>query len=114
MIVLVSKNGYNSYIVWIEGNDKMLAPGDVAIDVICQFTRDGNIIPMKIRMQDDDGELQEYRIKAYKEVEVLSGVASGGDAAFECKIEAYGRVRNIKILYSAFSRQWAYRPERRR
>ena len=113
MIVLVSKNGYNSYIILIERNDKMLAPGDVAIDVICQFTRDGNIIPMKIRMQDDEGELQEYRIKAYKEVEVLSGVSSG-DAAFECKIEVYGSVRIIKILYSAYSRQWAYRPERRR
>lgn len=91
----------------------MLAPGDVAIDVICQFTRDGNIIPMKIRMQDDEGELQEYRIKAYKEVEVLSGVLSG-DAAFECKIEVYGSVRIIKILYSAYSRKWAYRPERGR
>lgn len=92
----------------------MLAPEDVAIDVICQFTRDGNIIPMKIRMPDDEGELQEYRIKEYREVEILAGVSSGGDAAFECKIEVYRRVRIIKILYSAYSRQWAYRPERRR
>ena len=35
------------------------------IDVICQLSRDGKITPMKIRVIDEDGEYQEYKIKGY-------------------------------------------------
>lgn len=35
------------------------------IDVICQPSRDGKITPMKIRVIDEDGEYQEYKIKGY-------------------------------------------------
>jgi hypothetical protein len=35
------------------------------IDVICQSSRDGKITPMKIRVIDEDGEYQEYKIKGY-------------------------------------------------
>ena len=35
------------------------------IDVICQHSRDGKITPMKIRVIDEDGEYQEYKIKGY-------------------------------------------------
>ena len=34
-------------------------------DVICQPSRDGKITPMKIRVIDEDGEYQEYKIKGY-------------------------------------------------
>ena len=33
--------------------------------VICQPSRDGKITPMKIRVIDEDGEYQEYKIKGY-------------------------------------------------
>ena len=33
------------------------------IDVICQPSRDGKITPMKIRVIDEDGEYQEYKIQ---------------------------------------------------
>ena len=29
-----------------------------SLDVICQFKKDGTIIPLKIRLQDEDGEYQ--------------------------------------------------------
>ena len=35
------------------------------IDVICQPSRDGKITLMKIRVIDEDGEYQEYKIKGY-------------------------------------------------
>ena len=35
------------------------------IDVIYQPSRDGKITPMKIRVIDEDGEYQEYKIKGY-------------------------------------------------
>ena len=30
------------------------------IDTICQHSKDGEIIPLKIRLTDEDGECQEY------------------------------------------------------
>ena len=38
-------------------------------DVICQHKTDGTIIPLKIRITDEDGEYQVYNIKSYKDVE---------------------------------------------
>lgn len=40
---------------------------DFNIDVICQHCRSGKIIPLKIRLTDEDGQLQEYKIKRFKE-----------------------------------------------
>ena len=37
-------------------------------DVICQHKTDGTIIPLKIRITDEDGEYQVYNIKSYKDV----------------------------------------------
>ena len=36
--------------------------GDKPVDMICQFTRDCEIIPIKFRLEGKDGELQEYKI----------------------------------------------------
>ena len=38
------------------------------IDVICQHTKDRRIIPMRIRLTDEDGVIQTYNIKSYKDV----------------------------------------------
>ena len=45
------------------------------LDVIAQFNRDGSIIPLKIRLYDEDGELQSYVIKAVRERYVNSATA---------------------------------------
>ena len=37
-------------------------------DVICQHKIDGRIIPIKIRILDEDGEYQVYNIRSYKDV----------------------------------------------
>ena len=37
-------------------------------DVICQHKIDGSIIPLKIRILDEDGEYQVYNIRSYKDV----------------------------------------------
>ena len=36
-----------------------------SIDVICQHTKDCKIIPLRIRLEDEDGNLQTYNIKWY-------------------------------------------------
>lgn len=83
---------------------------DTSIDVICQFTKDGIIIPLKIRIPDDEGELQVYKVKAYKEIPLITGMRTGTEnAAFECRIEVYGCIKTIQIYYTSFSRTWKYK-----
>ncbi len=38
------------------------------VDVICQFDREGVITPLKVRITDEDGEYQSYRIEEYIEL----------------------------------------------
>lgn len=35
------------------------------VDVICQYTTKGEIIPLRIRIHDEDGVYQTFVIKAY-------------------------------------------------
>ena len=63
------------------------------LDVIAQFNRDGSIIPLKIRLYDEDGELQSYVIKAVRERYVNSAPADYNIIIFDCKINAFGHDR---------------------
>lgn len=83
-------------------------------DVICQHKRDGTIMPIKIRLQDDDGEFQSYQIKAYKDVSSMkreyimpNGVTAQGHLwIFECKIVNFDSEKVIRLLYNAFDNVW--------
>ena len=83
------------------------------VDVICQFNKDGDIMPIKIRVTDDDGELQEYAIKGYKiidcdvEAESPDGVHFGPEIrAFECKIIDFGREKYIRLYFQPRTCTW--------
>ena len=41
---------------------------DKRVDVICQHSRDGEVIPLRIRVCDEEGELHAYTIKGYKDL----------------------------------------------
>ena len=63
------------------------------VDVICQHTRDFKIIPMRVRIQDEDGEFHTYNIKSYKDTspsgtyQMPNGIhVTRGMWTFECKI----------------------------
>lgn len=38
------------------------------VDVICQHSVDGTIIPLRVRMTDEDGQRQMFNIKEYLDV----------------------------------------------
>ena len=85
------------------------------IEMICQHKTDGTIIPIKIRMLDDDGAYQEYKIRAYKDMRYKGDTFELPDAGrihtsliypFECKIECFGRERTIKLFYNSYERTW--------
>lgn len=91
------------------------------IDMICQHKADGTIIPIKIRMTDDDGAYQEYRIRAYKDLSYkgsvfempdVGRVHSSGIYPFECKIECFGNERTIRLFYNSYEHTWKLSPER--
>ena len=74
------------------------------IDVICQHTKDQRIIPMRIRLTDEDGVIQTYNIKSYKDVTthgsylMPNGIRGSNYIwTFECKILVMDLLRPIKL-----------------
>lgn len=84
-----------------------------AADVICQHRRDGSVIPLKIRIMDDDGEYQTYLVRAYKdlthpgEYKLPNGVnVYGRFHKFECKIIVFGVEKRLQLLYNTATGIW--------
>ena len=44
------------------------------VEVICQHTKESRIIPLRVRLEDEDGVLQTYNIKAYKDTTPITGI----------------------------------------
>ena len=89
--------------------------------MICQHNSDGTMIPLKIRMLDDDGAYQEYKIHSYKDLSYkgvpldrldAGKVHSSGIYPFECKIECFGQERTIRIFYNSYEHTWKLMPKR--
>ena len=86
-------------------------------DVICQHRRDGKIIPIKIRLEDEDGEFQTYKVQAYKDLTQYGkyvtpeGVSSVNHIwKYECKISVFGVEKRIRLHYNAFDNRWRVSP----
>ena len=86
---------------------------DNKVDVICQHSRDGTIIPIKLRVEDEDGQYQTYLIRSYKDI-TNYGEADNHKVAtainhmwtFDCNILVFGRERRIRLLYNSFENLW--------
>jgi hypothetical protein len=83
------------------------------IDVICQHSKEGKITPIKIRVVNEDGENQEYRIKGYRDLSGMGtrttsdGVYVKNDTLiFECSVVSFGRNRTFRLYYDPQSMIW--------
>ena len=85
------------------------------VDMICQHKADGSIIPIKLRMTDDDGAYQEYKIHAYKDLSYkgstfdlpdVSSLHSTGILPFECIVESFGCRRTLRLFYNSYDHTW--------
>ena len=83
------------------------------IDVICQHSSDGTIIPLRVRIKDEEGESHVYNIKGYKDLshrgalELPNGVfVCNNSLSFECKIIVFGRQKTIWLYYSLTQHKW--------
>lgn len=86
-----------------------LIPGDKSLDVICQFTRHGEIIPIKFRMEDDEGILQEYKVIGYRQVLEDWKRKNAAVLSYECKIIDHNQIKVVKIQYIKSENLWFHR-----
>ena len=71
------------------------------IEVISKCTVDGKLIPIKIKVQDEDGEFQSFMVKGYRSI-----VCNVSHRCFDCKVEIFGQERIIRIFYNSTDYQW--------
>ncbi len=83
------------------------------IDVICQHSRDGTIVPLRIRVRDEDGEYQAYTIRDFREEERRGGITSSDGRylsthiiVYTCLIRSLGIKRTIRLYYDEGSKIW--------
>lgn len=83
-----------------------------AIDVICQHSKDGTVMPIKIRIQDDDGLYNEYMIKSYMDIssdKVLlpnEAIVTTNILRFDCIIEVFCVEKKIRLHYNKQQSTW--------
>lgn len=67
---------------------------DTKIDLICQHCMDGRIIPIKFRVLDEDGNMQEYKVKGYRDTsdKVMH--------SFDCNVIVNGIMKTVTIFRS--------------
>ena len=83
------------------------------IDVICQHTKKGLIIPLRLRFQDEDGLFHDYTVKAYKEIShpnpfltPYGTISHSHTWTFDCKITVFGSYKLIRVFYNAMDNLW--------
>ncbi len=75
------------------------------IDVIAQFNRDGSIIPLRVRFEDEDGEEQSFTLKEYEIVKHGTGNVGGlfvkeSDLVWKCTLAVLGVQKTIWLSWN--------------
>ncbi len=86
------------------------------VDVICQNSVDGTLIPIKVRMIDEDGITQQFVIKSYKEVAAFTdGYTMPNEVKispncmqkkFECKVQVMDRMQSFFLIFNKNDLTW--------
>ncbi len=83
------------------------------VDVICQYSKDGKIIPLRLRLTDEDGERQAFTIKQYRDLTPHeAGTVSdyvtyrNNNRTFECKIQVFGNLKTVKLFFNSNEHRW--------
>jgi len=86
------------------------------VDVICQIKSDGSIIPIRIKLEDEEKQLQIFNIKRYKapkeHLRHEIGFHSNGKFPysdmldFQCIIEVFEYEKIITIRYIVSLHKW--------
>lgn len=87
----------------------MLGPYDIPVDVICLFTKEKKIIPLKAKIPDEEENLHEIKFIEYKEVAAYDNIKFSTNKVFICKFIVNDNIKTIKLIYNSNESQWAYR-----
>ena len=94
--------------VWV-----MLMEQNNVIDVICQHNKDGTIIPLRIRLQDEDKVVQTYTIKSYRELSSEETrlpsevVVTTNILRYDCRINVFGYEKRVVLHYNKSQVKWS-------
>lgn len=87
------------------------------IDLICCHNQEGEVKPLRIRVQDEDGQYQAYAIKEYRDLShqgtrmMPDGVyVSDNTLIFECKITVFGRDKLVRLYCNDPYLAWKMTP----
>lgn len=89
------------------------------VDVICQHNKNGKIIPIKVRVIDEDGEIQTYLIKDYKDLTHYSNTTNDKEEYvkatshirnYQCHIQVFDRLKTIELFYNSNEQRWRITP----
>jgi len=83
------------------------------VDVICLHSRDGTIIPIRIRLEDEDGITRAYKICGYKDLSDNGTYTTKDDVFvtndtlfYECRLDVLERKIKIRLYYKKSERNW--------
>jgi len=86
------------------------------IDVICQIKSDGSIIPIRIKLEDEEKQLQIFNIKRYKAPKAYLRHEISEDnkgkfpfsdmLEYQCVIVVFEREKIITIRYVVSAHKW--------
>lgn len=80
---------------------------DNSIEVIVQYTKEGKIVPMRMKIQDEDGMYQSYVIRQFRE-KTITGLdlkemnissTDNKNKCYEVKINVFNVERVIKLFF---------------
>ena len=85
----------------------------IQADVIAQHTMDKKMIPLKIRIQDEDGEYQTFSVRGYKNLNAIGRVILPNEVPvtshmryFQCKINVFNKEKIIDLTYNFNDQSW--------
>jgi hypothetical protein len=83
------------------------------VDVIAEFKSDGSIIPMRFRIVNDEGEYEQFSIRAYKQIDRIGTYTTEegvyvckDDMIFQCKIVRFDEEKMVKLFFFPRSCSW--------
>ena len=85
------------------------------LDMICEFRADGDIIPLRFRIQDEEGEYHTFSVREYRDLS-HKGTYTTGDGVFvtnntlvfECRIDVLGSQKTVRLYYDVNRSRWRY------
>lgn len=77
------------------------------VDVIAQFKHNGDIIPLRFQIKDEEGELKPYNINGYRRVTTKDGVfVCNSTIMLECPIDNCGMTKVVRLYFQPEGHRW--------